>query len=299
MKRKNLISILSVCATLLLAAQSADARRMAIDFSPAGGSGNDFSDPAQAGILGIPDDASAEISLGFNIDFGLGPIGSVFINENGIVSFGAALDAPFSGGSLASLVGAPGSGKPLGVIAPYYANLTSVGGDADDTLFTAGDSSGSNQIFWQRGISDLTLNAGDSVYTFDDPVPAFRVTWNGLQGLGEPVFTQLYLYSLGANGTFGVSFAYGSTGGFGDDPFPAQGSVAGYVLGTNSTTSNGPYPIESSDFFARITPDGTTNPPPTPVSEPSMQGLFAGALFAAGLFWLRGRRRTAIRPAHC
>lgn len=281
MKYKIIVSAVCLGFALSCAQQAVQARSIAIDFSPSA-RGNDFgSTDGTFGVLGLENDGSSgPIDLGFNIDWGQGPTSSIFISENGIVSFGAALGA-YQNVPLANLVGAPGG--PTGVIAPYYADFQSNPSAEDDSLFVAGGFGGSNDAFWQRGFVDINHD-GD----FSDETAAFRVTWNGMQGVaGSPVFTQLYLFSLGAN-NFSMEFMYGPFDT--TDVVPRNGALAGYALGDKLASI-------ATDFDPNVNyvflPNGTTPPPPTTVPEPSMWALLGAALLAGGLLALRDRRRYA------
>lgn len=281
MKYKNLVSSVCLGVALCCAQQAAQARSIAIDFSPSV-RGNDFgSDASASGVLELTNDGSSgAIDLGFTLDWGLGPVSNVFINENGIVSFGAALGA-YQNVPLADLVGAPGG--PTGVIAPYYADFQSNPSADDDTLFAAGDGVGSNDVFWQRGFVDINHD-GD----FSDETAAFRVTWNGMLGVtGSPVFTQLYLFSLGGT-NFSMEFMYGPFDS--TDVVPRNGALAGYVLGDKANLIAGDFDPAVNYVFL---PNGTT-PPATTVAEPSMLALLGAVLLACGLFMRRGRRRIGV-----
>lgn len=279
MKYKNIVSAVCLGLALCCAQQAAQARGgIAIDFSPSA-RGNDFS--STDGTFGVVeaagDGSSAAIDLGFTLDWGQGGVSTVFIGENGIVSFGSALGA-YQNVPLTSLVGTPGA--PTGVIAPFYADFQSNPSADDDTLFEAGAFGGSNDVFWQRGFVDIN-NDGD----FSDETAAFRVTWNGMQGVaGSPVFTQLYLISLGGT-NFSIRFEYGPFDG--TDIVPRNGAGAGYALGSLSSLINTDFDPGADYVFL---PNGTTTPPST-VPEPSMLSLLGAALLAGGLLCLRGRRR--------
>src|SRR5262249_29596439 len=86
-KYKNLVSVVCLGLALSCAQQAAQARGIAIDFSPSVRGNNFGSDPADSGVLELTNDGSSgAIDLGFTLDWGGGPVSSIFINENGIVS---------------------------------------------------------------------------------------------------------------------------------------------------------------------------------------------------------------------
>src|SRR5580658_7457792 len=127
--------IAALCALCLSAPVLA--KHVSVDFGPvfgSGGDGDDFgtnstgdgtactpgsSGPESCPLTLVNDASSGAIALGFPIDFGSGPVTSLFVNENGIVSFNAPLS--ISSSSFSNL---SGLGQP--VIAPYFADLTSV-----------------------------------------------------------------------------------------------------------------------------------------------------------------------------
>jgi hypothetical protein len=277
-KYKNIVSTVCLGLALCCAQQAAQARGgIAIDFSPSA-RGNDFgSTDGTFGVIGVANDGSSEaLDLGFDVDWGQGATRNIFISENGIISFGAKLGA-FQNVPLADLVG----GSTTGVIAPFYADFLSNPSADDDDLFTAGANGGSNDVFWQRGFVDIN-NDGD----FSDESAAFRVTWNGMAGVaGSPMFTQLYLISLGAN-NFSMRFEYGPFEG--TDIVPRNGALAGYVLGDKSSLITTDFDPGADYVFL---PNGTTTPPTTTVPEPSMWALLGAALLAGGLLTLRNRQR--------
>src|SRR5262245_9386795 len=136
----------------LLAAPCANATRVYIDFGDGNfaNSGNLFPLSGSHDVDVDPNGSAGPINIGFSIDFGAGAVNSLYIHENGIVSFGSALGAFTPVASLADL-GAP-------VIAPYYADLVSAPADNDDATVVNG------QVFYSVGSADPYLN-GAGEYT--------------------------------------------------------------------------------------------------------------------------------------
>jgi hypothetical protein len=223
----------------------------------------------------FPDETTpVAVDLGFTLNFGAGDFSSVFINENGFVSFGTPIAWNPAITNLSQLNG--------NVIAPYYADLTSVG------------SSGPLPFFVDGTVS-YTTGAIDLAAPFETPppaTPAFRVTWFnvGVPGYSGGTGTiQLVLFDIdGSAGTnFDLEFAYDLF----DPPPPI---TAGYALGTNPLfTYAGPFQPDGqpgSDFlhFCSGSASATSCTPATQVPEPdALSLLVAGLLLLAAAAWLR------------
>ena len=188
---------------------------------------------------------STRVVLPFNVNFGFGLVNALFVNKNGIVSFGAplltaqaaALQASATSGPIQSLadLGVP-------VIAPYYANLQLGAGSGDGTL-QVGD------VTIQFGMADPYADGG--AYSRLDLRDAVRITWyglsagNGATGAPERVLTQL-LISADDNGLSNFEFRYGPVGTPGQADY---GSIAGFALGNTVLDSRGPYTQGAPTFF--------------------------------------------------
>lgn len=257
---------------LIVATAQAGARGVRIDFE---NSNFDFTGQAWAPLEFVDVEAdgnSAEIPLGFSIDFGSGLVDSLYINENGYVSFGAPIVFDGGIGALSELGG--------DVVAPYYANLQST---------TPTDPSIDN-FFDAEGSVSYSTGRLDTQAPFEDQTTApraLRVTWyNVLDSNADPVLFQALFLEGSAAGDFDLELNFGS----GTD-LPAP-SLAGFVLGTNTlalTTGFG----SGFDYTYRFRGgvlDGSTEPPPTAVPEPgSMLLLCAGLLLLACAALRRGR----------
>ena len=275
----------------------ASASHVSVDFGPVfgpGGDGDDFgtntvgngtactptsSAPESCPLTLLSDASTGAIPLGFAIDFGSGPVSNVYVNENGIVSFGAAITAP-SFNSLA------GNGQP--VIAPFLADLTSV--TFTGTVF---EMSGQNfgQIMYQRG-SASALPGPDGNFAQSDEVPAFAVLWYGLKdSTGNPVFAQLIVYSHAASaaGDFDIRFRYGLADTDQYNAGTGVTGIAGLSLGANSLTISGSLSATSDYFYSfrggKLV--GATPPPPPltltcPTGTAQVGTTYTSALAAAG-----------------
>lgn len=262
--------------TLLVFAADASARAVRIDFED-----NNYESSGQAWnpiqFVDVATDFNAgPISLGFSIDFGAGLVDSLFINENGYVSFGVA-GVDFVGG-INSLTELPAGSD---VVAPYYANLQSVNGASDIT-------------FVDQSVSYSTgrLNRGDPPFDPDtqDTAPlAMRITWyNLLDSNSDQVQVQaLFVQTPGAAGNFDLELNYGPL-------FPTQiPSAAGFLL--NGVSYVVPGALDGSVDYTLSFRDGvfqTGTNPPTTVPEP---GTWVLMLTGLGLLVLVRRRTHAVQ----
>jgi hypothetical protein len=257
---------------LLAMTAQAGARGVRIDFED---SNFDFTGQAWDTLQFVDvenDGNSVEIDLGFSIDFGDGLVDSLFINENGYVSFDAPIVFDGGIGALSELNG--------DVVAPYYANLQST---------TPTDPSIDN-FFDAEGSVSYSTGRLDTQAPFEDQTTApraLRITWyNVLDSNADPVLFQALFLEGPAAGDFDLELNFGS----GTD-LPAP-SLSGFVLGANSAVLNSGFASEF-DYTYRFRGgvlDGSTEPPPTAVSEPgSMLLLCAGLLLLALAAVRRGR----------
>jgi Putative Ig domain len=287
--------IAALCALCLSAPVLA--KHVSVDFGPVFGSGGDGDDfgtnstgdgtactPGSSGPESCPltllnDASSGAIALGFPIDFGSGPVTSLFVNENGIVSFNAPLS--ISSSSFSNL---SGLGQP--VIAPYFADLTSV-----TFVGTVFDMAGTNfgQIMYQRGSASAQVGA-DGNFDQADEVPAFSVLWYGLTDAnGNQIFTQLIIYShaASASGDFDIRIRYGLNTGDQYNISAAPTAIAGLQLGSNSLNIASPL-LESTDYFYSFRGGKLLGsaPPPVTLSCPTTTAqagkAYSSALTASG-----------------
>jgi hypothetical protein len=301
MKKKNNTATrpwaaLALAGTMAAATPAAFAARTVIDFTgpdsfgatsglsmplyTAGCGSNALNGAADTSCnLNLTGNGSAEIALGFNVAIGGTTYGSLFINENGFVTFGsAATSAAQNSGSFADLLAAEGT-TPF--LAPAVADFTT--GSSNPFAF----SNGGTGIYYQRGLGVL----GASPYSDNDPraTSAFNVIW--LTDVGSERFvSQLVLYSLADNG-FAAQFNYGDA--FGDPNPTLPGGYGGYSLGGATQAFGNAF----NDNLAAYRFDGDTgtgggeDPPPVSVPEPSEIVLLLAALM--GLFLATRRRRPA------
>jgi hypothetical protein len=285
----------AVVATLCVALTSppAGARHLSVDFGQNTGDGDDFgsstvgqgtacvagSTLAESCPLTLVNDASSvEIPLGFTIDFGTGPVSSLWTNENGIVTFtGPITTSSFS--SLASI------GRP--VIAPFFADMISVAfvGTVTEMQFT-----NFGQLMYQRGAA-TPLPSSDGTFDLTQEVPAFSMMWYGLtEGSGTTqIFTQVIIYShpSSAANDFDIRFLYGSADTDQYNTGTGPSGIAGLLLGTNTLNITGPL-LATTDYFYSFRGGklvGATPPPLTvtcPTATAQAGVAYSSALAAAG-----------------
>jgi hypothetical protein len=284
----------AVVATLCVALTSAPAgaKHLSIDFGPSS-DGDDFgtltvgdgtacaagSTLAESCPLTLLNDASSvEIPLGFTIDFGTGPVSSLWTNENGIVTFtGPITTSSFS--SLA-LVGRP-------VIAPFFADMISV-----TFVGTVNQMMDQNfgQLMYQRGAA-TPLPSSDGTFDLTQEVPAFSMMWYGLtEGSGTTrIFTQVIIYShpSSAPSDFDIRFLYGSADTDQYNTGTGPSGIAGLLLGSNTLNITGPL-LATTDYFYSFRGGklvGATPPPLTvtcPTATAQAGVAYSSALAAAG-----------------
>jgi hypothetical protein len=157
--------------------------------------------PTSCGVQ-FTSNASVAIKLGFSVKIGTVSYDSLFINKNGVVTFGSALTSNFAAAAtmtqLQAVITANGTvTRPF--IAPFYANLT-----IPSVLFTDFVPFGGGASYFRA--------SGDPLPPFSaaQRVPAFAVTWFDSDFNNNPrIATQLVLYTAGANGDFYLTLRYG------------------------------------------------------------------------------------------
>ena len=254
--RVPLVAVLMTTLCVALASAPAVASHVSVDFGPIFGPGSDGDDfgtnsvgngtactagssgPESCPLTLLNNASTGAILLGFPIDFGNGPVSSLYVNENAIVSFTGAITTT-SFASLASV------GQP--VIAPFFTDLTSV--TFVGTVFEMADTN-FGQIMYQRGSASAMLNA-DGNFEQVDEVPAFSVLWYGpTDASGAKIFAQLVLYShaSSATGDFDVRFRYGLADTDQYNTGSGTSGIAGLLLGSNSLNITGPI-LATTDYF--------------------------------------------------
>jgi hypothetical protein len=244
-RRAALISVLPV---FLAAGPVAYAGHTAIDSTcdgsfdpaqPSTGSGQCFGDPVP--IVLTNDLTSAPINLGFSITIAGVSYSQVFVNENGLVSFGQGLPSgAFPGGTLAGLgTHFANSGTPF--IAAAYLDLKTSGGTPDGGGLASG-------VMYETGVADPQGGTDDPAghappTTLTGLPPAISIVWSdpsqAVAGSGQGFEAQLVIYSLAGSGNpgdFAIRYRFGSSA-LGDNP--VVGSQAGYSLGAPVVTLAG------------------------------------------------------------
>jgi hypothetical protein len=195
----------------------------------------------QSCFLALTLDGSTEVELGFNVNFGSGNQHTLFVNENGAVSFGSALPATQAPSTTLAGIGLP-------VIAPFYADMQS--GQYFDAATSVFDGSHTEAIMYGRGEADPVADS-TGAYTAADAVKALHVSWAGtyLTGTDPAVFiyTQLVLYAhpSSADGDFDLRIRYGINDG---DSYTVPPGIPGFVLGANSAAVASPL-LADTDYF--------------------------------------------------
>jgi Thrombospondin type 3 repeat len=224
---------------------------------PSPGSGQCFNDPVPVVLNG--DQTSPAIPMGFSITIAGTSYNQLFINENGVISFGQGLPSgSFPGGTLANL-GSQFTDPATPFIAGAYLNLNTPA--APVTVDPVG---GTAYVMYQTGVADPRGGEGDPggnvpPATSTGLPPAMAIVWSDPSqapaGSGVGFQAQLVIYSLtgGSNapGDFAIRFRYGSQS-FGDNPI--VGSQAGYSLGGGVVTLAGlgfpePYNSTTQDYY--------------------------------------------------
>ena len=245
--------------------------------------GPDFNAVTSRLALLLSGDRSQQVALGFNFQIGAQTYSSVFINENGLLSFGRAISqqnqfavaAPTNG--FQSVANLDEFGIP--VIAPFYADLRS--------------SADAQQDF----IGNIVVESGRAVpyadgrrYSDADFQSALRISWYGLAGPdGSSVFAQVVL-SGNSQGTSSFDFRYGPPGRPGQ---AGLGSIAGFSLGADSLQFGGPYTDGTPTYF-EFNDGRLVRPDAVPEPETWIELLLGFAVMGAVL--RQRSRRTAATP---
>jgi hypothetical protein len=172
--------------------------------------------------------SSGALSLGFNIKIGAATYGTVFVNENGILTFGSGLTSTFVAESsftdLVSLVDPTGT-RPF--VAPLY------GGVLPGAAATVGDIFTTGGILYGRGNADPAPNPDPTVDPFliANVVPAFHVFWIDVSNALQPVSVEVIFYSKNASGDFDMRIRYGQADGEQYNVAGKPHGQAGFVLG--------------------------------------------------------------------
>jgi hypothetical protein len=225
MKFAARIAAAAVASTFLVAGP-ADARRVAIDLGDFNFEffGEQWDNPVKFDVRGdscFGGGACVAQNMPFAIDYGTGLVSSIFIYENGFVTFGSAVDPTrLDYGSL--------SGFGTDVIAPGYGDLISDQPDPSPSYpFDSGE------VSYTVGDADFTGPAYDvNEIAFNS---IFNVTWNNLlAGVDGPDSFKRYQFQIqfldatkfdpnAVTGDFDLSFNFGTT-------LPS-GVISGFRLG--------------------------------------------------------------------
>ncbi|MGB8693236.1 MAG: thrombospondin type 3 repeat-containing protein [Steroidobacteraceae bacterium] len=187
------------------------------------------------------DASSSALELGFNVNFGTGNKHTLFVNENGALSFDAPLPATLS--TTLAAIGSP-------VIAPFYADMES--GQYFDAANLVFDGSHTEAIVYGRGEADPVADS-TGAYNPLEAVKAFHVSWAGtfLRGTDPPVFiyTQVVLYAhpSSADGDFDLRIRYGIND---TDSYSVPPGIPGFVLDANTAALSSPLQAGTDYFYS-------------------------------------------------
>ena len=246
---------------------------------------------------------SAEVKLTFDLRIGSSVFNSLFVNENGLVSFGApitAAPARLSGGGALQTADEPQPFIPvrslgdfgIPVIAPFYADLV------EGIRFEPGVPN-VGQVFVQYGFADPATDPQGN-YSIEDIVPAVRITWYGLpvaqagdtlNAQDESLAWAQLLLSDEGGGNFNFEFRTGDPNQSPPYIQPGLGSIAGLALNGDVLDFTGPYDDTTPSYFAFRDGELVTVVPEA--GSWAMMILGLGVIGAA----LRTRRRTVAVPA--
>lgn len=209
------------------------------DGSSAVGCVLDFSSPALAAT------SSGPVSLGFDVNLNGVTYKQVHVNQNGVVTFVAALGAYTPVNDFASLQTVAGAGNPF--IAAFYPGTTALSiplaGNPADMGFNGGAEYG-------RGLANPTGTDVGTSPDIDGDVPAFKASWfecpAGSSNLNcvafptNPVQARIVLYNrydgttATTDGDFDLRFEFNSV----YDAGSGQYGVIGFSLGSTANTVN-------------------------------------------------------------
>ena len=181
--------------------------------------------------------ASGLVNIGFNVKIAGTIYTQLYVNKNGVLTFGSALGAFAAATDFTDLTNnVIGTGNPF--IAAFYPNnelIIPTASSPSDLGFLGGAEYG-------RGTANPSGSPGADATDLSGNVAAFKATWvedlsldpnTGLPLLDNPVSTRIVLYNLydgtpATDGDFGIRIEYGSVynGGTGHN------GIVGFRLGS-------------------------------------------------------------------
>jgi Thrombospondin type 3 repeat len=217
--------------------------------------------------------AAPAVHLGFNVKIGAKLYESLYINKNGLISFGDPLPDPafsYFGVATAGMDGlkayATKDGAVLPFVAAYWGNLGLDDATGNFSLFNGGG------VAYYRNAADPLPDplADPSVaYSEADAVPALAVTWSKMPLVDpdnftfqEQLITQVVIYKYqgpGAQpGDFDLNIRYGRidpNSGIDEGPYDITEAgpipaVAGFSLGASTVSFTGPLPEAAGHFYS-------------------------------------------------
>ncbi len=221
----------------------ADARMRVVDGGPVtyllSGNGWHYNEVDLRNNRRCPTSGACAIPIGFTINYGAGSVSSLYLSENGIVTFGAPkVTMPAGDGGATAL-----SSFTTPYIAPFYTNFVSTYG-VDDGL---------GEISWGPGridaAEDPSLLNDTSLKTWQQGAKAFKVDWTGVtRGAEARFYVQIAIYDL-AGDDFDLEFNYGLI-----EPtaYARSGAQVGFKLGSNYYQFTSANIVNTSDMVFRF-----------------------------------------------
>ena len=176
------------------------------------------------------------VDIGFNVNIGGTQYPRLYVNRNGLLTFGSAVTAFTAVDDFAGLTAAVGAANPY--IAPFYPNnelVIPVATSPEQLGFDVGGAE------YGRGTANPSGTDGINNADLSGNVAAFKATWvedlgtgsNGLPLIETPIRTRVVLYNTaatGADGDFDIRIEYGGSynGGSGHN------GVVGLRLGSDA-----------------------------------------------------------------
>lgn len=208
--------------------------------------------PASCALALNGDLSSVAVNIGFTVKIGSDSYTTLYVNENGIVTFGKALPSGFSPAAnfaaLQTIATNAGVGERF--IAPFYADLNTPNTAAPNEVLGFGG------VAYGRGTADPSGPPFDLLQR----VPALYVGWvedlNGV--LLNPIYTQVVLYSRdppgSTAGNFDLRIRYGAVDADQYNAGNPPTGLAGFSFGPgiNTRILSGPL-LANSDYFFSFT----------------------------------------------
>ena len=177
--------------------------------------------------------ASGLVNIGFNVKIGGTIYTQLYVNKNGVLTFGSALGAFAAATDFTDLTNnVIGASNPF--IAAFYPNNELVIPTAASPSDLGNPNPGGGGAEYGRGTANPSGSPGADATDLSGNVAAFKATWVEDPGLVSiPVSTRIVLYDLSdgtpaTDGDFGIRLEYGSTYNNGS----GHNGIVGFRLGS-------------------------------------------------------------------